>query len=610
MSFKREEIIIVTLASLLLLGVFGAITLMDQSHGDVGAEYGIDQVTVSIDSAEGAIQVMSLPEEILIFGAGQQVGMDIKVTNMDPDTDIDTIFVTVPDSIMTGSGYEWYEAGIDHEWNMTKPQSDMMKYQAVDDFPGINFGGSAQYDTAGNEDDALDHDASRSISESLTVTTDFTAPSASGFKVGVDAIHVEIADLVTEIQNPRESMDPFPYPYIVAQDGDSFVVMILDTPSCDLEIVYDGTTYFGSSRASDIQTFQNGIKVNTDDGKTIVAVAHPGDGKIVKPIVRARTAGLSGEFTLSVFNFTISDITVGTAEKVPIVTGYTDAIPPDITTTVDNDIDGDGIYNKFDPDIDGDGQINAEDRDPYNRNVLEQPPTGLQASVDKPSVKEGEAFHLSAAASDQNGDPLTFTWTVDKVPAWSKTTQSLDVSANGEFKAGTYIFSVMVTDGRSLVKPTDTVTVTIEEKNESSNFIYIIAAVALVIIILIAAAFFYFKKKEDPSPTEEVFTPINDEPMEDTQTVQNEMPAVPSPILPPKDHNALPVVIAGPSSKSNDNCPTCGAALGPADTTCSACGTEFEVVLSCPICEAVVPTGSQTCPSCGLALDYGETNKA
>jgi hypothetical protein len=484
---------------------------------------------------------------------------------------------------------------------MTTPQSGVAMYQAMDDFPGINFGGSAQYDTVGNEDDALDHDASGGISEGLTASVEFTAPATPGFKAGDQAINVEVADLLTEIANPKESMDPFPYPYFVAQDGDTLVVMVLETPSCDLEIVYDGTSYFGSSRASGFQTFQNGIKYGTDVGHTIVAVTHPGAGKIVKPVVRARTAGLTGQFSLTVFNFTISDITTGAAEKDLVVAGYQDAIPSDTTVIVDNDIDGDGSYNMLDPDIDGDGQINAEDRDPCNRNVQEEPPTGLQASVDKVKVMEGETFTLSATATDLNSDPLTFTWTVDKVPSWSETVQSLDVDAEGDFKPGTYVFSVMVTDGRSTVKPTDTVTVTIEEKSETSYVPYIIAISAIVILILVIAAFFYFRKKDDVDSFEEIPPKVTDDPKPVQPAIPVETKNVSPPVATPADQDLPPVETAEPADKFN-TCPDCGASLEPNDTTCPGCGAEFEVVLECPTCQASIPLGSQNCPSCGLAF--------
>jgi ribosomal protein L40E len=602
MNNLHEEMIIIGIASMILFGVFGAIAFMDRTHGDVGAEYGIDQVSVLIERTEGAIEVPDLPEDLLIYGAGQKASMDFKVVNEDPDTDIDTIYVTIPDSVMTDSEYEWYEEMISHEWNMTNPRSDVTMYQARDDYPGINTGGSAQYDTAGNEDDALDHDATRGISESITVSVEFTAPSTNGFKVGADAIDVEVADLLTEVMNPKESMDPFPFPYIVAQNGDSFVVMVLETASCDLEIVYDGTTYFGSSRSSGFQTFQSGLKYQTEDGQTVVAVAHPGNGKIVKPVVRARSAGLTGQFSLTVFNFTISDITAGEVEKYPVVFEYKDNIPADISTIVDNDIDGDGIYNKLDPDIDGDGQINAEDRDPYNRDVKESPPTGLQASVDKPTVKVDETFTLSAAASDPNADPLTFTWTVDKVPAWSKTGQSIDVKADGDFKPGTYIFSVMVTDGRSAVEPTDTVAVTVGETKGTSNLIFIIPIVVLAIIVLIGTTLFIYGKHDKPAPIEVIESPGKDIPDQGPQKFQDVPITVPVPNASPDNQSAPPVEVAEPASGNVDVCPTCGASLGPEDTKCSACNTEFELTLQCPKCGTEIPPGSESCSSCGLLL--------
>ncbi|MDG6225434.1 MAG: hypothetical protein QCI82_07965, partial [Candidatus Thermoplasmatota archaeon] len=144
MNDRVRETILVSVAAVLFLATFMAIAYFDRSHGDVGTEYGVDQVDVAISGSQGKITVPDLPEDLIFIGASQPASMDLSVTNNDPDNDIDTIYVTIPGSTITGTGYEWYVPSEPRDWNMSLPQSDVAMFQAVTDYPGLNYGGSAQ----------------------------------------------------------------------------------------------------------------------------------------------------------------------------------------------------------------------------------------------------------------------------------------------------------------------------------------------------------------------------------------------------------------------------------------------------------------------------------
>lgn len=55
--------------------------------------------------------------------------------------------------------------------------------------------------------------------------------------------------------------------------------------------------------------------------------------------------------------------------------------------------------------------------------------------------------------------------------------------------------------------------------------------------------------------------------------------------------------------KANE-CPTCGAAVAPADQTCQKCGEPLshapaEPGVACAVCGAEMNAYTETCPSCG-----------
>lgn len=352
MKGKYSEAVIVISLAMIFFAAFGAVTYFDQSHGDIGTSYGEDQVDVDVVRDGGYLSVPEMPEDLLVFGVGEDASLKFNVVNNDPDNDIDTVYITIPDSTITAGSYEWYDTQ-EHQWNISMTRDDIVKLEAVDDIEGHEFGTSDQYDVAGNIDDALDSNGD-DINEGIDITVNFQAPSTGGIKMGSKAINLEVADEKTENVNAKESFAPFPYPFIVVADNEEFILMKLkNSPGISLEVVYDGVTLFGNSRGSNFQEAPPyGFKYLSSDDDQVILLNHPGPGKIVKPIIRALEPGLPGTFSLTVFNFTGSDVGSGEVETTPVVTDYEEDIPQDIAVPLDLDMDGDGIFNNFDPDID------------------------------------------------------------------------------------------------------------------------------------------------------------------------------------------------------------------------------------------------------------------
>ena len=636
MNDKRSETIAVIVLASLFFAAFGAITYFDRPHGSVGASYGDDQVNTDVKRNLGYLTVDEMPEDLLVFGAGQEASLEFNVENMDPDNDIDTIYITIPDSSMIEGDYQWYTSQ-EHEWNATMPADDIMKFVAVDDIEGHEFGGSEQYDVAGNIDDALDSDG-EDINEGIKLHVRFNAPTSSGIKMEEEGINLEVADEKTENANAKETFAPFPYYYVVAGEGEEYIVMINKNPDMvTLEVRYGNSNLFTSTRGSDFQATEYGFKYISSSGDEVIVLESPQDDTLVKPLVRAKDTGLTGQFTLSVFNFTLEESVLN---KDAVVTDYTDDIPADPTIPLDNDIDGDGLYNN-DPnelDIDGDGTINENDRDPYDSSIFNHQPTGLTASVqDKTEnkVKEGEGFVLEATASDPDGDELTYTWSSSDMPSFSKSGPTINVDG---LDPGDYSFTVTVDDDHGGVTEY-TLNVVVEEEEEPANWwIYIL--IAVIVIVVIAVILFFLLKnveeeEEEPTEMEPEEIPGIDEseyggeelgiesdfgmesmepPKPETSYVgdmyeetpemeESEPPAEEEESEDTEEVEQLEQLIEDleqTEEEIGDVCPECGASLGPEDSECPNCGAQFELALECPNCGAVVEEDMSECPNCGV----------
>ena len=637
MKNKRKETIAVIILATLFFAAFGAITFFDQSHGSIGASYGDDQVDTGIRRSGGHLTVDDITEELPddLFEAGEEASLEFDVENMDPDNDIDTIYVTIPGAEMVDGSFEWYNTQ-DHQWNTTMPSDDVMKFTALDDIEGHEFGGSPQYDVAGNIDDALDSNGDE-INEKITLDVTFNAPAVSGLKMESEGITLEVADEKTENANAKEVFSPFPYYYIVADQGEDYIVMInKNSDEVNMEVSYGGQNLFTSGRGSDFQSTQYGFKYLSTTGNEVIVVEDPGEDTVVKPLIRSKDTGLTGKFTMSVFGFSLGpDGLVGSE----IVTDYQDDIPADPTSPLDNDIDGDGLYN-MDPeeiDIDGDGTINENDRAPYDPEVFNHPPTGLTASIqDKTEnvVDEDESFILEAAATDPDDDELTFTWSSSDIAGFSGTGDTVEVEG---LDPGQYTFTVTVDDGHGA--QTDyTINVEVEEVEEPSNWWIWILIIAVTIIVVAIVIFFVTKggEEEEEEPTEMEPEDISDmeesgfgEDMEESPEMGMDIGGVEPPkeegppeeemyedtemedTTPPapeeeedteevEELESLIEDLEQTEEEIGDVCPECGASLGPDDSECPNCGAQFELALECPNCGAVVEDDMDKCPNCGV----------
>ncbi|MGA1848890.1 MAG: PKD domain-containing protein [Thermoplasmatota archaeon] len=444
---KVRDRIIVLIAALILLGTFVTIAILDKPHQEFGDSFLPGDINSKVIMEQGHFQDPSIPEGLLILGKGRPAVLKFEVFNLDPDNDIDTIEVKIPGTEVGDAEYEWYQDTAEHEWTYSGKGTDTITFEAQDDFTGQAGGENPYYDTAGNIDDALDYiedydDGDNPIfdlSEGITLTVPFNAPSQSGMKMGVNSIDLKVGDLKTEDPGaPLTSFEPFPYPYINAWNGDVYLVIVLKTPTCDLEVDYDGVTLFGPTRGEDFKTSLYGFEYTTETGETVAVLSDPGE-KVVTPLVRAGEDGLSGNFVLDMYELLISDIQQGTVEKTVIVSDYQDEIPSTMDVIVDNDLDGDGEFNNVDDDMDGDGIPNAVDGFPkvYNRLPVILGKTGNL------TIYEGDEFSLTVDASDPDQEELTYTWTNDQDQTWTASGKRVDIS---DLASGDYVFTVTITD--------------------------------------------------------------------------------------------------------------------------------------------------------------------
>jgi hypothetical protein len=444
---KRSEKLFTFIVALFILGALVTITILGRSHGDFGDSFDTGEIDSRIVLDEGHFTDPAIPEGLLILGAGQPAVLKFEVFNIDPDNDIDTIEVQIPDSEIVMGSYEWYRTDGDHEWSNDGIGSDKITFEAQDDFTGSEGGEMPYYDTAGNVDDALDfiedfNDGDNPIydlSEGVTLSVSFNTTNVSGIKMGEDAIDLMVGDLLTEVPGaPLTSFEPFPYPYIAVENDETYLIVVLETLSCHLEIEYGEDHLFSYTRGGDFRTSEYGFEYVTESGATVAALVDPGDTQVT-PIVRAKEDGVIGEFNLDMYEITITDIENGLFDKTNIVSDYQDVIPSVIGGIVDNDLDDDGILNNNDDDMDGDEIPNSQDNAPKIYNLL---PVVVGKS-DNLTVKENEIFTLEVEATDPEFEDLTYEWTNDLDSGWTTSGSSVDLTG---FDPGDYVFSVVVTD--------------------------------------------------------------------------------------------------------------------------------------------------------------------
>ncbi len=636
MKFKINEKMIVAVAAVVFFAAFAAIIYFDQPHGEVGAGYGSNEVVFDIEKGTGHLSSTDMPEDLLVLGRGQEASLSFPVMNTDSDNDVDTVEITIPGATVSSSDYQWFEAG-EHTWNLDNSTADdVVKYSAELDYAGSAYGGSEYYDVV--DDDALDA-YDNTTGESITFSVDFTVPDVSGFRTGTNAIMVEASDMMEEATGDTATVE---YPYLIAEDNDEFLIFILQTAGFDLTIRYGDQTLFGGSRAGDYETSPYGMKYPSGDTQVAV-LDKPAEGTVVMPIITPQ-AGVSGEFNIKWFDFTVTDITTSAVETTTIEDDYIETYPDawGWTGPLDLDLDDDGILNAVDPDIDGDGYANDVDPGPYNPNEGNSPPTGLAAFADVTQIMEGDPVTLSALAADVE-DELTYTWS-NNVDDQTSTGENWTLT---DLKEGTYIFTVSVTDGVNAPVTYDvTVVVEKEEEPDGPNVIVIILIVIVVLAIIGAVVFFVMKGKgeDEDAPTEIApegeGTYVEEQyeepdmfgeapPMEGPPTIDEPVPSHEESYepeeevaeLPPMayEKQVAPEAVMDEESQEvqdlealiddleaeegeEDVCPECGTPLEPKDSECPGCGAQFEVALECPNCGGAVAETDEACSSCGVAF--------
>ncbi len=654
MEKKNRERLIVGVAAILLLAAFSAVAYLDRSHGTVGDDFGQDDFTVEMERNEGHLTIPDFPSDLLIFGAGHEASLDFTVTNSDADNDIDTVYITIPDGEVVNATTEWYDNLFTHDWEFNATSEEVAKISAVDDLPGRVFGGSAQYDVAGNIDDALDYDETLSISEGITITLEFIVPSETGVRVGANAIDLEVADEMTEGSDAssKYSMDPFPYPFLVIDVDFEFLLYELEGSNADLDIEWDGTSLFGSgSRASEFTSSEHGYKYTSDNGNTVAVLNSPPEGTIVNPVITP-TDDAGGQFTLDMVQFKTATIDPEAPSSTWVTVeasqeDYTGDLPTTAGEAVPLDIDGDGLFTDNDGDIDGDGIINEEDTDPNDPGVTNHHPTISPLVPSATSIAKNKDLTITASAADADSDAMTYAWSVSPYTGWTGTGSEVVVDL-GDFEPGTYTFTVLVSDGNGGTVQSST-TIEVTEADESSGPpVWVIILIILVILVIVGAVVFYVIRggegAEDeipeelaPQPPESFEDPMGDpgydspfqtgdleeedDMYDDTvvdesvmdESYENDMDAAPPGDIVPlpedpemqevNDLESLIDEMERTEEEIGDVCPECSAPLGPYDAECGNCGAKFELALECPSCGAVVEEDVDACPGCGVGFN-------
>ena len=151
----------------------------------------------------------------------------------------------------------------------------------------------------------------------------------------------------------------------------------------------------------------------------------------------------------------------------PLVISYSDQMPSDGCLTFSGDSSRWVRLNflastlVIEADTNGDGAADWQVERPTNtRPPVNTPPTA-NAGLDQ-TISQGATVHLDGGASnDQEGDPLSYTWTVVSSPGYTALTGANTATPSFTAKlTGTYVLSLTVYDGNSTSQP-DTVTVVV-----------------------------------------------------------------------------------------------------------------------------------------------------
>jgi hypothetical protein len=636
MNRKLKERIIVAVAALVFFAAFSTIALMDRTHGTNGDGIGANEVNVDVMRNDGHVTIPTVPDSLLVLAAGVDAKVDFEVENNDRDNDIDTILVEVPGSVMINGSTEWYDPNfLDHEWDVNLTSTDEVLFEARDDWFGRVFGGSAQYDVVGNQDDALDHFEQNatipvSVSEAITVTAEFTAPSVSGIKKGNEGMQVSVGDLQTEeTSSELTSLYSNGYPYLVIDDGYEVVVIDVNSDQISLEVQYGSRTLFSGTTRS------VGDYKQADEGISYVAAGHtyaileaPTGDEVIKPVIKG-SVDATGNVEIKMQEIRVKDKTQSGTDLFEVVDENQTVVPiPPVGETY-KDTDGDWIYDIEDDDDDGDNIPDERDPEPLipgTRWINEDPSiSNVMGPLDK--VKTGESFDLQVTAEDSDNDPLTFVWTL---AGSNWTAEGSSVSGPEDLEAGTYTFTITVTDDKG-GESVRTIDVDIEEKDDDDGGIspIVLIVIAILVLIIIVVVIFMMKKGgEEEEDLEE------EEDIEELEPEGEDLPSMAEPSLEGdlsededmleeegddlnpeevleeelEEEDFVPSISEGvedievSETVVGETCPHCNTPLEPTDAECPNCGMEFDIELECPICGEKVDQSMETCPSCGVSF--------
>lgn len=669
MNKDMREKIIVAVAAVMFFAAFGAVVMLDSSHGTDGEGIGAHEVNVDVAQNDGHISLTTIFGDLLILGSGATTKLDFTIENNDRDNDIDTIDVVIPGGTVIDGTSTWFDVNFpDHPWNFNATQEDTARFQADEDKFGRVYGGSAQYDVVGLDDDALDHFESNdtipvNISESVTVTVEFTAPQTPGIKGGNDGIQVSVGDLMVE--DTPDTMTPIyedGYPYLVIANGFELTVIDVASTEVDLEVQYGSRTLFSGTRASGFMFEDVGFKY-TSNGHTIAVVETPdSDDVSVKPVIKPRDGITADNVGLSYMELVIDDISLTGSDIYNVEDEKAITIPiPDEPGQTLVDTDGDFIFDINDDDDDNDGIPDVRDPQPLIEGTewINTDPVidTLTSNAQENTVEKGEVFVLTATASDADDDPIDYDWTL---AGYTWTDEGATVTGPADLDKGEYIFTLTVTDDKG-GQTSRTITIEVVEEEEPdgpSPIIWIVLGIALVLIVIVVV-FIVMRGKDEgedegpeeipaeeplggyeaetPSYPEDIRTEVQDEEDMDEDLFEGDGMMVPPeqmmdeieqmesrtmgtvpveeeedgsiPTLPGdtesvevQDLEDLIDEMERTEEEIGDVCPECNSPLGPYDAECSNCGAQFEVALECPNCGAIVEDNVDECPSCGVSF--------